>query len=100
MLLEKAREELRTLSGGETTRTSLKETLISQINEQESMLQRLQAEKSNLLETREQRSKQQEMWSDLIRLLQIKTKCLHDAMIKGPGGTLMVDHNAETFTLQ
>lgn len=100
ILLEKAQEELRTASGGGTTKTSLKETLLSQINEQETLLQRLQTDKAYLLETRDQRSKQQEMWSDLIQLLQVKTKCFHDAMIKGPGGTLMVDQNAETFTLQ
>lgn len=77
----------------------MKETLVSQINEQELLLQRLQADKVHLLETRDQRSKQQEMWSDLIQLLQVKKKCFHDTMIRGPGGTLVIDHNIEVFTL-
>lgn len=100
MLLEKARGELRTLSSSGEGRKSLKETLMGQIKEQENLKNKLHDEKNMLLSTKEMRSQQQGMWSDVIRLLQMKIKCFKESENKGAGGTLMVEKNAETFTLQ
>ncbi|XP_055523843.1 intraflagellar transport protein 81 homolog [Wyeomyia smithii] len=106
LLLEKANEEMANLepSGGESgvkTRASLKETLAQQIFEQETIGKRLQEDRSSLQSGKARRQRQQEMWSDLRKLFEVKIRCLHDSKQRGPGGTLSVTRGgAETFTLQ
>lgn len=104
MLLEKAREELRSLSAGTAKtaqRTSLKDTLTSQIYDQESISSKLQEQKQTLVATKFERSKQHELWTDLKHLFEIKMKCQQEAKLQDFGGTLSITRNgAETFILQ
>lgn len=57
-------------------------------------------EQQHLTETKDNRAMQQQMWSDVNKLLLVKLRCFNQAKMEGPGGTLSVDRGAETFTLQ
>ncbi|XP_053682142.1 intraflagellar transport protein 81 homolog [Sabethes cyaneus] len=107
LMLEKANEEIVVSAeppGGESggkPHASLKETLAQQIFEQETIGKRLQEDKITLQSGKARRQRQQEMWSDLRNLFDVKIRCFHDSKQRGPGGTLSVTRGgAETFTLQ
>ena len=94
MLLLKASED------GKKDGISLKEALSQQIFEQETMMKMFQKEKDYLQNSKVERSKQQELWGDLKKLFDVKTKCYHENKMNGIGGTLSVTKGAETFILQ
>jgi hypothetical protein len=56
--------------------------------------------KTTLQATKQERAKQLEMWADVASLFEIKAKCYREAKMLGPGGTISVTGEAETFTLQ
>ncbi|XP_063696260.1 intraflagellar transport protein 81 homolog [Culicoides brevitarsis] len=80
---------------------TVRETLSKEISQQEKLRSKYGEEKTYLTESREIRAKQQELWSDVCRLFEVKARCFKEAKSNGIGGTMsLTKDGAETFTLQ
>ncbi|KAJ6620946.1 Intraflagellar transport protein 81 like [Pseudolycoriella hygida] len=95
-LLQKATEEQHGPKGS----NSLRDTLTSQIKDQEELAKSLSEENRIINSENGSGEKQHEMWEDLNTLLKVKIECLCEAKQIGSGGTLLVQKGTETFTLQ
>lgn len=98
-LIENAQAELEGAGKGEF-KISLQDSLSQHIRDEEAKLLRSRQALNHIRDSKENRISQMGMWSDLCKLLQVKLKCSQDQKSNALGGTMQIDKNAQTFTLQ
>lgn len=100
MLIENAQAELKSTDTGEF-KITLQDSLGQQIRDEEAKLLRAQKALNQVRGSKEERISQMAMWQDLCKLLQVKLKCSQEQRSShAMGGTMQIDRNAQTFTLQ
>lgn len=99
LLIENAQAELKSSENGEF-KITLEDSLGQQIRDEEAKLLRTQKTMNQLKGSKEDRMNQMAMWSDLCKLLQVKLKCSQEQKNNAIGGTMQIEKNAQTFTLQ
>lgn len=97
LLIENAQAELQSTENGEF-KITLQDSLGQQIRDEEAKLLRTQRAMNQIRGSKEERMNQVAMWSDLCKLLQVKLKCSQKS--SALGGTMQIEKNAQTFTLQ
>lgn len=99
MLIENAQAELQAGDNGEF-KITLQDTLGQQIRDEEAKMLRAQKSLNQVTGNKEEMLNQMAMWQDLCKLLEVKLKCSQDQRNNAIGGTIQIDRNAQTFTLQ
>ena len=99
LLIANAQAELQSPDNGEF-KITLQDSLGQQIRDEEAKLLRAQRALNQMRGNKEERLSQMGMWQDLCKLLQVKLKCSQEQKQNAMGGTMQIERNAQTFTLQ
>lgn len=99
LLIQNAEAELNSSDTGEF-KITLQDSLGQQIRDEEAKLLRAQRSLNQMRGSKEDRMNQMGMWQDLCKLLGIKLKCSQEIKRNAIGGTMQIERNAQTFTLQ
>lgn len=99
LLIENAQAELQNPNNGEF-KITLQDSLGQQIRDEEAKMLRAQKALNQVKGNKEERMNQMAMWQDLCKLLEIKLKCSQELKNNAIGGTMQIERNAQTFTLQ
>lgn len=99
LLIENAQAELQAGDNGEF-KITLQDTLGQQIRDEEAKMLRAQKALNQVRGSKEEMLNQMAMWHDLCKLLEVKLKCSEEQRNNALGGTIQIDRNAQTFTLQ
>lgn len=100
LLIENAQAELQDTEDNGMFKITLQDSLGQQIRDEEAKVLRAQKALNQVRGNKEERKNQMAMWQDLCKLLQVKLKCSEDQRNTAIGGTMQIEKNAQTFTLQ